>query len=92
MVILFFEADNNYVDIHAESGVFLSTESIGALGGKLPDNFIRIHRGVIINKDYVKEVQKYFNSRYIITLNNKELSSLTSGRSYNAILKKWLNV
>lgn len=88
--ISFFEADNNYTTIHSESGAFLSTESISNLEKKLPDNFLRIHRGIIINKDYVKEAQKYFNSRYIITLNDVKKTNITSGRSYSENVKAYL--
>lgn len=88
--VAFFEADNNYTNIYCESGIYLSTESISNLENKLPDNFIRIHRGIIINKEYVNNIQKYFNSRYIITLNNKKQSSVTSGRSYMNAIKKWI--
>lgn len=85
--ISFFEADSNYTSIHSEQGIFLSTETIASLENKLPDNFLRIHRGIIMNKDYVKEVQKYFNSRYIITLNDAKKTSITSGRSYSESIK-----
>lgn len=88
--ISFFEADTNYTTIHSESGVFLSTESISNLEKKLPDNFLRIHRGTIINKDFVKEAQKYFNSRYIITLNDLKKTNITSGRSYSENIKAYL--
>ena len=90
--VTFFEADNNYININLEFGIYLSTESISSLEQKLPDNFLRIHRGIIINKDYVNDIQKYFNSRYIITLKNKKRNSITSGRSYNEAIKKWLNI
>ncbi|WP_299062833.1 LytTR family DNA-binding domain-containing protein [uncultured Polaribacter sp.] len=90
--VAFFEADNNYVNINSETGVFLSNESIATLATKLPDNFLRIHRGIIINKDFVNDIQKYFNSRFIITLKNKKQSSVTSGRSYNEVIKKWIGV
>lgn len=90
--VAFFEADNNYTNIHCDSENYLSTESISNLENKLPDNFLRIHRGIIINKDFVNDIQKYFNSRFIITLNNKRQSSVTSGRSYNEVIKEWLNV
>lgn len=87
--ISFFEADNNYTTIHSEQGTFLSTESISSLENKLPDTFLRIHRGIIINKVYVKEAQKYFNSRYIITLNDIKNTSITSGRSYSENVKAY---
>lgn len=85
--VFFFEADDNYTTIHSELGKFLSTESILGLEKKLSDDFLRIHRGIIINKDYVKEAQKYFNSRYIITLNDAKNTTLTSGRSFSESIK-----
>lgn len=90
--VSFFEADNNYVQIHSESGIHLSTESITSLEDKLPDFFLRVHRGVIINKDYVQDIQKYFNSRYIITLNDAKKTNITTGRSYNQVIKDWVQV
>ena len=89
--ISFFESDTNYTNINSNLGNYLSTESITNLEQKLPDNFIRIHRGIIINKDYVSDIQKHFNSRFLITLNDKKKSSITSGRSFNEAIKKWIN-
>ncbi|PWG05554.1 LytR/AlgR family response regulator transcription factor [Polaribacter aquimarinus] len=88
----FFQSDNNYTNINSESGNYLSTESISNLAEKLPDNFIRVHRSIIINKDHVHDIQKYFNSRFIITLNDKKATSVTSGRSFNEKIKNWMNI
>lgn len=90
--VSFFEADSNYTTIHSQSGTYLSTESISSLENKLPDNFFRIHRSIIINKDYIKEVQKYFNSRYIISLNDAKKTNITSGRSYSESIKDFLGI
>ena len=88
--VAFFEADNIYTKIHSATGVYLSNETITNLENKLPDNFLRIHRGIIINKDFVNDIQKYFNSRFIITLKNTKQSSVTSGRSYTEVIKNWI--
>lgn len=90
--VAFFESDNIYTKINSESGVYLSNETITSLENKLPDNFMRVHRGIIINKNYVKDIQKYFNSRFIITLNDKKTTSVTSGRSYNETIKSWMGI
>ncbi|MDO5978975.1 LytR/AlgR family response regulator transcription factor [Flavivirga spongiicola] len=90
--IAYFEADNNYTTIYSDTGAYLSTESISGLEQKLPDNFLRVHRSMIINKDHVNDIQKYFNSRYIITLRDKKKTSITTGRSYNEIIKEWISV
>lgn len=90
--VTFFEADNNYTTVFTEQGSFLSTETISNLETKLPNNFLRVHRSIIINKDYVNDIQKYFNSRFIITLNDAKKTNITSGRSYNNTIKTWIDV
>jgi DNA-binding LytR/AlgR family response regulator len=89
--VAYFESDNNYTNIYSDSGVHLSNETITSLVEKLPNNFIRVHRGIIINKDYVKDIQTYFNSRFIFSLQDKNSTKLTSGRSYNEVIKQWIN-
>lgn len=89
--ISFFESDSNYVRINSNLSSYLSDETMTNLTEKLPDNFLRIHRGIIINKNYVNDIQKYFNSRFIITLNDKKKTSLTSGRNFNDVIKNWIS-
>jgi DNA-binding LytR/AlgR family response regulator len=89
--VAFFEADNNYTSINSDLGRHLSTAAISLLEEKLPEHFMRVHRSIIINKNYVNNIQKYFNSRYIITLNNKKQTQITTGRTYNTIIKNWID-
>lgn len=87
-----FSANERYVAVHSKSGSFLTEESLAGLEQKLPDNFLRVHRAAIINKNYVRDVQKYFNSRYVITLQDKKGTRITSGRSYTSQIKSWMNI
>ena len=87
-----FEADSNYVTIYSESGNYISEQSLSNLEQKLPDNYLRVHRGIIINTNYVKEVQKYFNSRFVISLTNKTKTSITTSRGYFEKVKIWMDV
>ncbi len=87
-----FEADANYVSIFTATGIHLSELSLAHLEQKLPTNFLRVHRGIIINTNFVAEVQKYFNCRFIISLTNKSKTTITSGRSYNEQIKNWMGV
>ena len=89
---MYIEFSQNEDWFQPEFNNYLSNESITNLAAKLPDNFLRIHRGIIINKNYVNDIQKYFNSRFIITLNDKKATSITSGRSYNDVIKNWINL
>lgn len=88
----YFEADSKYISIYTNKGNHLTELSLTQLETKLPDNFLRVHRGVIINTYSVDNVQKYFNSRFVITLNNKQKTSITSGRSYTSKIKDWMGV
>ena len=90
--ITYLEADEKYVILYTNSGNHLIGQSLNQLENKLPDYFMRVHRAVIINKNYVEEIQKYFNSRYIIKLQNKGLSAITTGRSYASQIKVWMEV
>lgn len=87
-----FEADEKYVTVYTNKENHLIEQSLSQLELKLPQEFIRVHRAVILNKNLVLDVQKYFNSRFVITLNNNRKSSITSGRSYNNAIKDWMGI
>lgn len=90
--IFYFEASDKYVNIITNSKQYLLEKSLTQLEQQLPDNFMRIHRGFIVNTAYAEEVQKYFNSRFVIKLSNKKRTQIISGRSYVEQIKKWINV
>jgi len=90
--ITYFEATDKYVSIETNKGTFLTEKSLTQLEIQLPNYFLRVHRAYIINTNFVEEVQKYFNSRFIFKLNNKGILSVTSGRSYINQIKKWMNM
>jgi two-component system LytT family response regulator len=90
--ISYFEADSNYVMIHSENGNYISEQSLANLEQKLPTNFLRVHRGIIINTDFVKEVQKYFNSRFVITLANNAKTAITTSRGCIDAVKNWMDI
>lgn len=87
-----FEADEKYVTVYTNKENHLIEQSLSQLELKLPDYFIRVHRSIILNKNQVLDVQKYFNSRFVITLSNIRKTSITSGRSYNTDIKNWMDI
>ncbi|PIA79565.1 hypothetical protein BFR04_01605 [Gaetbulibacter sp. 4G1] len=90
--IIFLEANEKYVTVFTSTTNHLTNLSLSQLEHKLPDEFLRVHRAVIINTVYVEEVQKYFNSRYVITLQNKQKTSVISGRTYTQQIKSWMSM
>lgn len=89
--ISYFNVEDRYVKVHAKKRAFLTTESLTQLAQKLPVNFINVHRETIVNKAYAQDIQKYFNSRYVIRLNTPEKPKITTGRSYKDEIKAWIN-
>jgi two-component system LytT family response regulator len=90
--VTYFEADEKYVTLYTDKEHHLTEQSLAQLELKLPDNFLRVHRSIIINRNHVEEVQKYFNSRFVITLNNNKKTNITTGRSYSALIKSWMDI
>lgn len=90
--VFYFEANNKYVTIFTNKDNYLSEKSLSQIERQLPNYFVRVHRGYIININTVEEVQKYFNSRYIIKLGNNSKTNITSGRGYIERIKEWINV
>jgi len=64
-------AEGNYVRIRAEGAVFLHRETMRRLQNVLdPAHFLRIHRGVIVNVDRVRELHPLFNGNAEVVLHD----------------------
>ncbi|MCP4903237.1 MAG: response regulator transcription factor [bacterium] len=75
-------ASNQYVKIHAANKIHLMSESLSSIERRLdPDNFFRIHRSVIVNASFIKEIHKIGNGAYQIMLSTGEELRMSRGRS-----------
>lgn len=86
-----FKATEKYVALHTNSSIELTEQSLTQLEQKLPNYFLRIHRGYLVNTNYIKSIQKYFNNRFLITLLDDKKTVVTSGRTYRDSIKKYIN-
>jgi two-component system, LytTR family, response regulator len=87
--ISYFEAEDKYVYLTTADGQkFLTGHTIGALEEKLPGAFVRISRAVLLNSTHIKEVEKYFNGKYLVTMKDKTASRLESGSSFGENLRR----
>lgn len=78
--ILWIDAEGDYSKLITLKGNHLSNYGISTLETKLnPKQFIRVHRGSIINIEFVKEIQKYPSS-YDVILQNGDVVRVS--RSY----------
>jgi len=86
--IAFLEAQDKYVCIFTLDGQkFLTDQSLTTLAEKLPSNFCRIHRSYIINKEKIREMHRHFSGRYLFIMDDKPLTRITSGRTYQDVFR-----
>lgn len=89
--IAYFSANEKYVDFYTLDGSKYLTElSLKKLIERLPANFKRVHRGVIVNSDHIKEFRKYFRGKYILVLDDLNHTKLETGRSYAEEIKEFI--
>jgi two-component system, LytTR family, response regulator len=75
------EADGDFVKLHAGRETHMVRETMADIALKLPtERFARVHRGIIVNADRVKEIQPWFKGDYVLILHDG--TRLRSGRTY----------
>jgi len=85
------EAAANYVRLQAGSQSYLMREGIGHIAARLdPNQFLRIHRSIIVNVLKIKELQPCNRGEYMVILTNgKELSC---SRGYRTRLQQLISI
>ena len=79
------EAQGNYLGLHAGAEIHLIRETLATLEGRLPQDFVRIHRGTIVNLARLSEVRSLHNGDAVIRL--ADGTELRMSRGYRDGLK-----
>lgn len=77
--ILYIEAENINCVIHGTSSAFQISQPISQIEKQLPEQFLRVHRSFIINRNYVKRVYRYeveLSNRMTIPIPEKKYMSV----------------
>jgi two-component system LytT family response regulator len=91
--IVYCKSDKGYVSIFTKSGKeYISELMLHELENKLPSNFIRVQKSFIINSDMIQEIQRYFNNRFVITLNMPQQVKITTGTSYVETIREKFDI
>jgi two-component system, LytTR family, response regulator len=78
-----FIAEEKYTAVKTMDGKsFLENKTLTAFEAELPDHFLRVQKGAIVNTLQIKEIQKHFNGRYHISLKDKMNTVVLSGQTY----------
>ena len=81
--VVFFEAKAKYTFLHTHDREYMIDETIAELELKLDKTeFIRIHRGTIVNVGFIREFVKWFAGRYKVRLKDDKETELVVSRGY----------
>lgn len=87
--IVFISAENQYTSLKMQDEKsYLLRKSISSWQTVLPEKvFLRIHRSMIINLDFIVKIEKSYNSSFIVYLKDCSKPFIISKR-YSALLRK----
>lgn len=91
--ISYFCAEEKYVTIFTAGGEkYLTDYTLKYLEEKLDEDFIRVHRSLLINSGHILEFKKYFGGKFVIRMNNKMQSRLITGRNYQDNVRQLFSI
>ncbi|GAB3414136.1 LytR/AlgR family response regulator transcription factor [Niabella aquatica] len=83
--ILFLKANGDHTEIHTFGSSYLSSAGISALSSKFDQQkFVRVHRSIVVNMSYVREVYKDIGKTFLVMENGIEFNV---GRNYLPLIK-----
>lgn len=89
----YFKSSDGYISLYTTAGKeYITDLSLQELEEKLPDNFIRVQKSYIVNKNNIKEIQRYFNNRLILFLDDINNTKITTGTNYITQIRKELGL
>ena len=89
--IVYLMAESPYVAIHSSKGKFLISDTLKSLEDQLhPEEFIRIHKSVIVRLDQISGIKSRANGDYDVLLKNCE--EVRMSRNYSQNLKNKLTL
>ncbi|WP_375434364.1 LytR/AlgR family response regulator transcription factor [uncultured Hymenobacter sp.] len=87
--VQYLEARGNYVTVHAAGQQHLIRTTLSQLEQRLaPPTFLRVHRSLVVNTDFVKELRPWTRGEYVLTLHDG--THLLTSRSYTEQMQRFL--
>lgn len=88
--VQYIEANGNYVNLNTSEKTHLYRTTMNTISSQLnPDDFLRIHRSIIVNRRYIKKCTYLSNNEYEFAMKNGKV--LLSGRSYKQEIMHYLS-
>ncbi|HBE92652.1 MAG TPA: DNA-binding response regulator [Gammaproteobacteria bacterium] len=87
--IIYFVADNKYVTVRTTREQHLIEESLVSLEEEFGDNFLRIHRGALVNTKYLKGMEKNQLGHWRVLLEGVD-EKLSVSRRHTPAVRRWV--
>ena len=89
--IAFLKAEDKYVTVHTKEGKkHIIEQSLNYLEDKIGSPFVRVKRDFLVNRDFVKDITRYFSGSYILKIGDVDSTRIISGRSYSDAIKQMM--
>ncbi|MCK8098617.1 LytTR family DNA-binding domain-containing protein [Bacillus sp. 2CMS4F] len=89
--IIFVGTGDGHVHVKTFDASYSVNDTLVVIEKKLPEtDFLRVHRSFVVNTEYIKEIQPWFNSTYNLIM--KDGSKIPVSRTYAKELKKLLHI
>lgn len=86
--IIYFQSGDKYTSVFSQNGEFLLRRSLKELLPRLnPDKFWQIHRGTIVNAEFIDSFESDAQGRYIVYIKQRD-KPLIASRSYSSVFKQ----
>ncbi len=80
------EARGNYILVHTEGESFLTRSTLQQTESQLDrTKFLRIHRSIIVNTAYIREMERSPGGEYTVTLRNRQRYTASGGYNHNLL-------
>lgn len=91
--IAFFRADSGATRAYQFDRSYPVSDSLDQLEKDLDSNtFIRLHRSYLVNIDHIKEIQRWFNGKLMVLINDENTTELSTSRAGAEKLRNILKI
>lgn len=85
--IHYCQAGHKYVTAYHRHGEIILDESLNQLHNRFPEQFVRIHRNCLVNKQHLCALQQDKHGRYHVRLNGRDCALPVSRRNLSTVRK-----
>ena len=88
--LMWVHADKNHLDLHCIDRAHRVRQTLADFNARLdPEKFVRIHRSVIVNTAYIRELRSCGLGDYVVVMKNSR--ELPVSHTFRSELDRWMS-